>query len=216
VRAVSNEEKKKRSKSVDAESFESGRIFALLKRRDPSLYEEIVSIMESEGKDPSDLIHEAFALYRDYKYMVGVDPRALAYAIRVVQVFQQRAIELMAFSIDYFSRLMGAGPEQVAETVARRLSEELKKARESEEKEEETGVPRSVRAKLMELTATTMLRMVEALFSMMPKPTSTPDLTQSSTQTQEQKSERKPKIVTGTPPSTGEKKGGAGETGAQQ
>jgi hypothetical protein len=202
VRAVSNEEKKRRNKSVDAESFESGRVFALLKRRDPSLYEEIVSIMESENKDPSDLIHEAFALYRDYKYMVGVDPRALAYAIRVVQVFQQRAIELMAFSIEYFSKLMGAGPEQVAETVARRLSEELKKTKEAEEKEKETGVPKNVRARLMELTATTMLKMVEAMFSMMPKPMSTPI----TTQTQEQKTERKPKIVTGTPPSTGEKK----------
>jgi hypothetical protein len=188
---VSNEEKKKKNKSVDVESFESGRVFALLKRRDPSLYEEIVSMMESEGKDPSDIIHEAFALYRDYKYMVGVDPRALAYAIRVVQVFQQRAIELMAFSIEYFSKLMGAGPEQVAETVARRLSEELKKAKESEEKEKETGVPRNVRARLVELTATTMLKMIEAMFSMMPKPMSTPSLTQ----TQEQKAEKKIKIV---------------------
>jgi hypothetical protein len=70
---VSNEEKKrKKSSSIDAEGFEAGRVFALLKRRDPTLYEEIVSIMESEGKDPSDIIHEAFALYRDYKYMVGV------------------------------------------------------------------------------------------------------------------------------------------------
>lgn len=205
---MSREEEKKKSKSVDAESFESGRVFALLKRRDPSLYEEIISIMESENKDPSDIIHEAFALYRDYKYMVGVDPRALAYAIRVVQVFQQRAIELMAFSIEYFSKLMGAGPEQVAETVARRLSEELKKAKESEEKKKEAGVPRNVRARLMELTATTMLKMVEAMFSMMPKPMSTPI----TTQTQEQKTERKPKIVTGTPT----KKEEAESTGAQQ
>jgi hypothetical protein len=63
----------------------------------------------------------------------------------------------------------------------------------------------------MELTATTMLKMVEAMFSMMPKPMSTPI----TTQTQEQKTERKPKIVTGTPPSTGEKKEEAGSTGAQ-
>jgi hypothetical protein len=199
---VNKEEKEKKSKSVDTESFESGRIFALLKRKDPSLYEEIVSIMESEGKDPSDIVYEAFALYRDYKYMTGVDPRALAYAIRVVQVFQQRAIELMAFSIEYFSKLMGAGPEQVAETVVRRLSEELKKAKESEEKETEKELPKNVRAKIMELTATTMLKMIETMFSMMPKPTSA----LITTQTQEQKTERKPKIVNGTPPSTGEKK----------
>ena len=190
---MSSEEKKSRKRSVDSEEFEAGRIFALLKRRDPSLYEEIVSIMESENKDPSDIVHEAFALYRDYKYMVGVDPRALAYAIRVVQVFQQRAIELMAFSIDYFSRLMGAGPEQVAETVVRRLSEELKKTKEAEKKEEEEGLPRSVRAKLVELTATTLMKMVEAMFSMMPRPATAP---QAATQAQ-QAPERKPKIVTG-------------------
>ena len=201
---MSNEEKKRKSKGVDSEEFEAGRIFALLKRRDPSLYEEIVSIMESEGKDPSDIVHEAFALYRDYKYMVGVDPRALAYAIRVVQVFQQRAIELMAFSIDYFSRLMGAGPEQVAETVVRRLSEELKKAKEAEKKEKEEGVPSNVRAKLVELTTTALLKMVETVFSMMPRPTATPGLAQSLTQTQEQKPERKPKIVTGAGKGTGE------------
>jgi hypothetical protein len=213
---VSREEEKKKSKSVDTESFESGRVFALLKRKDPSLYEEVVSIMESENKDPSDIIHEAFALYRDYKYMVGVDPRALAYAIRVVQVFQQRAIELMAFSIEYFSKLMGAGPEQVAETVARRLSEELKSIKETGKEEKEAGIPRNVRERLMELTATTMMKMVETMFSLMPKPGVTPGLTQASTTGQEQKTERKPKIVTGTPPSTGEKKGEAGNTGAQQ
>jgi hypothetical protein len=213
---VSREEEKKKSKSVDAESFESGRVFALLKRRDPSLYEEVVSIMESENKDPSDVIYEAFALYRDYKYMVGVDPRALAYAIRVVQVFQQRAIELMAFSIEYFSKLMGAGPEQVAETVARRLSEELKSMKEAEKEEKGAGIPRNVRERLMELTATTMMKMVEAMFSLMPKPGATPALTQAPTTGQEQKTERKPKIVTGTPPSTGEKKEKAGDTGTQQ
>jgi hypothetical protein len=194
VGAVSNEEKKSRKRSVDSEEFEAGRIFALLKRRDPSLYEEIVSIMESENKDPSDIVHEAFALYRDYKYMVGVDPRALAYAIRVVQVFQQRAIELMAFSIDYFSRLMGAGPEQVAETVVRRLSEELKKTKEAEKKEEEEGLPRSVRAKLVELTATTLMKMVESMFAMMPRPATAPQATAQA----QQAPDRKPKIVTGT------------------
>ena len=182
------EEKRRKSKDVDAESFEAGRIFALLKRRDPSLYEEIVSIMESENKDPSDIVHEAFALYRDYKYMVGVDPRALAYAIRVVQVFQQRAIELMAFSIEYFSKLMGAGPEQIAETVAERLREELKSAKE----EKGTGVPRSVREKLLELTVTTMIRMIETMFALMPKPGVAPALTQTPTTGVE----RKPKIVT--------------------
>jgi hypothetical protein len=213
---VSKEEERKKSKSVDAESFESGRVFALLKRRDPSLYEEVVSIMESENKDPSDVIYEAFALYRDYKYMVGVDPRALAYAIRVVQVFQQRAIELMAFSIEYFSRLMGAGPEQVAETVARRLSEELKSIKEAGKEEKGAGIPRNVRERLMELTATTMMKMVEAMFSLMPKPGATPALTQAPTAGQEQKTGRKPKIVTGTPPSTGEKKEEAGGPGTQQ
>jgi len=213
---VSREEEKKKSKNVDMESFESGRVFALLKRRDPSLYEEVVSIMESENKDPSDIVYEAFALYRDYKYMVGVDPRALAYAIRVVQVFQQRAIELMAFSIEYFSRLMGAGPEQVAETVARKLSEELKSIKEAGKEEKGAGMPRNVREKLMELTATTMLKMVEAMFTLMPKPGVAPGLTQASTTGQEQKTERKPKIVTGTPPSTGKKKGEAENTGTQQ
>ena len=188
---MSREEKEKKSKSVDTESFESGRIFALLKRKDPSLYEEIVSIMESEGKDPSDIVYEAFALYRDYKYMTGVDPRALAYAIRVVQVFQQRAIELMAFSIDYFSKLMGAGPEQVAETVARRLSEELKKTRESEEKEKEKELPKNVRARIMELTATTMMKIIETMFSMIPRPVTTPQTTTQTTQTPV----RKPKII---------------------
>jgi hypothetical protein len=220
VGAVSNEEKKSKKRSVDSEEFEAGRIFALLKRRDPSLYEEIVSIMESENKDPSDIVHEAFALYRDYKYMVGVDPRALAYAIRVVQVFQQRAIELMAFSIDYFSRLMGAGPEQVAETVVRRLSEELKKTRESEKKGEEEGLPKSVRAKLAELTATTLMKMVETMFAMMPRPATTPQVaTQVATQAQ-QAPDRRPKIVTGTGKGTTgaqEKKGGeASSSGAQQ
>jgi hypothetical protein len=191
VRAVSKEEKreekKKRDKEVDSESFEAGRIFALLKRRDPSLYEEIVSIMESENKEPSDIIHEAFALYRDYKYMVGVDPRALAYAIRVVQVFQQRAIELMAFSIEYFSRLMGAGPEQVADIVAKRLKEELKETRE----EKKEGLPRSVREKIVDLTVTTMMKMVEMMVAMLPKPGVAP----AAAPARETKTARKPKIV---------------------
>jgi hypothetical protein len=163
---MSNEEKKKKkANSVDAESFEAGRVFALLKRKDPTLYQEIVNIMESEGKHPSDIIYEAFSLYRDYKYMIGVDPRALAYAIRVVQIFQQRAIELMAFSIEYYSKLMGAGPEQIAEIVAKRLEDELRKIRESGEEKKASGVPSTVREKLFELTANTMLKMVEAMLS---------------------------------------------------
>jgi len=182
------EERKRRDKDVDTESFEAGRIFALLKRRDPSLYEEIVSIMESENKEPSDIVHEAFALYRDYKYMVGVDPRALAYAIRVVQVFQQRAIELMAFSIEYFTKLMGAGPDQIAEAVARKLSEEMKEAKE----EKKEGLPKSVKEKIAELTATTMMRMVEMMLAMMPRPGVAPALAEK----KEQSVERKPKIVT--------------------
>jgi hypothetical protein len=182
------EERKRRDKDVDTESFEAGRIFALLKRRDPSLYEEIVSIMESENKEPSDIVYEAFALYRDYKYMVGVDPRALAYAIRVVQVFQQRAIELMAFSIEYFTKLMGAGPEQIAEAVAKRLSEEMKEAKEGKKE----GLPKSVKEKIVELTATTMMKMVEMLFALIPKPGVAPALAEK----KEQSVERKPKIVT--------------------
>jgi hypothetical protein len=201
VRAVSKEEKKKRDKEVDSESFEAGRIFALLKRRDPSLYEEIVSIMESENKEPSDIVHEAFALYRDYKYMVGVDPRALAYAIRVVQVFQQRAIELMAFSIEYFSRLMGAGPEQIAETVAERLREELKSVKE----EKKEGLPKSVKEKIVELTANTMIKMVETMLTLMPRPGVAPAPTQASTAG----TERKPKIVT-SEKKAGSKGGGQG------
>jgi hypothetical protein len=189
---VSNEEKKrKKSSNIDSESFEAGRVFALLKRRDPTLYEEIVSIMESEGKDPSDIIHEAFSLYRDYKYMVGVDPRALAYAIRVVQIFQQRAIELMAFSIEYYSRLMGAGPEQIAEIVARRLEEELKKHKESGEEKRASGVPSTVRERLVELTTNTMLKMVETMLSTFTRIGAPQALTTTPTTTPS----RKPKIV---------------------
>jgi hypothetical protein len=195
------EERKRRDKDVDAESFEAGRIFALLKRRDPSLYEEIVSIMESENKEPSDIVHEAFALYRDYKYMVGVDPRALAYAIRVVQVFQQRAIELMAFSIEYFTKLMGAGPDQIAEAVARRLSEEMKEAKE----EKKEGLPKNVKEKIAELTATTMMKMVEMMLTMMPRPGVAPALAEK----KEQSVERKPKIVT-SEKKKGEKREGEG------
>jgi hypothetical protein len=196
------EERKRRDKDVDTESFEAGRIFALLKRRDPSLYEEIVSIMESENKEPSDIVHEAFALYRDYKYMVGVDPRALAYAIRVVQVFQQRAIELMAFSIEYFTKLMGAGPEQIAEAVAKRLSEEMKEAKEGKKE----GLPKSVKEKIAELTATTMMKMVETMLTLMPRPGVAPALAEKKGQSVE----RKPKIVTSEKKKEEKREGGGG------
>ncbi len=182
---MSNEKKeKKKSSNIDTESFEAGRVFALLKRRDPTLYEEVVSIMESKGKDPSDIIHEAFSLYRDYEYLIGVDPRALAYAIRVVQLFQQRAIEQMALGIEYYSRLMGAGPEQVAEIVAKRLGDELKKIRESREGEKTS----TVRERLVELTSNVVLKMTEMMLSMM---TPYRALTQ---KTQEQQA-KTPKII---------------------
>jgi hypothetical protein len=108
-----------------------------------------------------------------------------------VQVFQQRAIELMAFSIEYYSRLMGAGPEQIADIVARRLGEELKKSKEAEEEKKAGGVPSTVREKLIELTTNTMLRMVETMLSSFTRIGAPQAATTTSTTTPS----RKPRIV---------------------
>ena len=188
---MGEERSKKRDKGPEGESFEAGRIFGLLKRRDPALYEEIVSIMESERLEPSDIIREAFALYRDYKYMIGIDPRALAYAFRLVQVLQQRVIEMMVFSMDYYSRLVGAGPEQIAETVAKKIAEDLKKTQETSK----GGLPEDVRTKLMSLTMSTVMRMLETMVTSLPRPPLTPQ----SVETTSAQQNRKPKIIHGSP-----------------
>lgn len=188
---MGEEKSRRKDKGPEPEGFEAGRIFGLLKRRDPSLYEEIISIMESERLEPSDIIREAFALYRDYKYMIGIDPRALAYAFRLVQVLQQRVIEMMVFSMDYYSRLVGAGPEQIAETVAKKIAEDLKKTQETSK----GGLPEDIKGRLMSLTMNTVMRMLETMVTSLPRPPLTP---QSATATSAEPA-RKPKIILGSP-----------------
>jgi hypothetical protein len=158
---------KKKEQTVDEESFEAGRVLGLLRRKSPELYDEIVAIAKQEGKKPGEVIEEAFALYRDYKYMIGVDPRALAYAMRIVQVFQRWVIEMMVFSTQYLNQLMGLDPQRVADIVVERVKQELSLGEEEKAKAEKAKLSPNIREKLVELTTNTMIQMIESMMSNM-------------------------------------------------
>jgi hypothetical protein len=158
---------KKKEQNVDEESFEAGRVLGLLRRKSPELYDEIVAIAKQEGKKPGEVIEEAFALYRDYKYMIGVDPRALAYAMRIVQVFQRWVIEMMVFSTQYLNQLMGLDPQRVADIVVERVKQEIGLGGEEKAKAEKQKVSPNIREKLVELTTNTMINMLESMMSNM-------------------------------------------------
>ena len=93
------EEKERRRK----EAFQVGRILGVVKRKDPELYETIVQIAEAEGKKATDVIIEALMVYRDYKYMVGVDGRCLAYALNIIDMLMKRLMQMMLTINQYFT-----------------------------------------------------------------------------------------------------------------
>jgi hypothetical protein len=207
---------KKKEQTVDEESFEAGRVLGLLRRKSPELYDEIVAIAKQEGKKPGEVIEEAFALYRDYKYMIGVDPRALAYAMRIVQVFQRWVIEMMVFSTQYLNQLMGLDPQRVADIVVERVKQELGLGEEEEAKAEKAKLSPNIREKLVELTTNTMIQMIESMMSNMARmylnqpmqrATTLPQPTPQQTQQQAQQY-RNIKIVDSEEEGSGEEQGG--------
>jgi hypothetical protein len=207
---------KKKEQNIDEESFEAGRVLGLLRRKSPELYDEIVAIAKQEGKKPGEVIEEAFALYRDYKYMIGVDPRALAYAMRIVQVFQRWVIEMMVFSTQYLNQLMGLDPQRVADIVVERVKQELGLGEEEKAKAEKQKLSPNIREKLVELTTNTMIQMIESMMSNMarmylnqpiPRTVSPPPPAPQQTQ-QQDRQYRNIKIVDSEEEGSGEGQGG--------
>jgi len=198
---VEEEERRNKGKGrVEEEEFEAGRILALIKKRDPALYEEVMAIARSEGLKPSELVEEAVAMYRDYKFLIGVDPKCLTYSLRILQLLMQRTVEIITFVHQYFTVQQAS----LAEAIAERIKSEVGEAKEREG----SRVPSEVRERLVTVVSDMVLRMLQTLMGGMVSTTARAQQAQVPSTSAEG---RKPKIVVGSGKGKGE--GKAGESG---
>jgi hypothetical protein len=77
------------------ELLDVGRKLALVSRKDKALYERVKRIAKMRGETLQEVLATGFELYELYSTLEGLDPKALAIAIRLVEHFYERAIETM-------------------------------------------------------------------------------------------------------------------------
>ncbi|MEM4847112.1 MAG: hypothetical protein QW794_05080 [Thermosphaera sp.] len=198
------EERRKPSKEdVDEESFGIGRMLGVVKRRDPQLYEELLSIARSEGQRGSELVYEALQMYRDFKLFSGADPRCVAYAMRMIETMMRRVLEIIAYIQQYLSADFFARQLSMYQALAEQLK--LPPVEEKKPMEEKKEIPQSVREKLGNLMVDLSMALIRSLMNIVSStatrtPTATTPLS-----TPPSMMEKKPKIV------LGEKSSGGGQ-----
>jgi hypothetical protein len=77
------------------ELLEAGRKLALVARKDKALYERVKKIAKMRGESLQEVLTTGFELYELYSTLEGLDPKALAIAIRLVEHFLERSIEIL-------------------------------------------------------------------------------------------------------------------------
>jgi hypothetical protein len=180
-------DKQKPRGRVESEEFDAGRILAVIKKKDPELFNEISDIARAENKKSSELIEEAFALYRDYKYMIGVDPRCLSYSMRLLQVLMQRVVEIMVFIQQYFGDQMAQQQQAIAQAIAESMRRE-----QEQEKPKQPSVPVDVKSKIMNMTLDMVMNLMSTMMSNFTRmsPMQMPPMTQKNINTN-----FKPKVI---------------------
>lgn len=110
-----------RDRDVNEEAFETGRLVALVARKDKELYKRVREIARAKHKSLQDVLAEAFELYELYSTLEHIDPKSLTVAIQVVEYFYRRAIETLLglgalFTSDFF-RISTAIASELAKTA---------------------------------------------------------------------------------------------------
>lgn len=199
------EEKKRLNKEeVDEESFGIGRILGVIKRKDPQLYEELLSIARSEGQRGSEVVYDALQMYRDFKLFSGADPRCVAYAMRMIETMMRRVLEIIAYIQQYLSADFFARQLSMYQALAEQLK--LPLLEEKKHEEEKSALPSSVKERFGNLMVDLSMALIKSLTNIVASTTmkAPQPITAPSTM------EKKPKVV------MGEKhgEGGRGEKGA--
>ena len=110
-----------RDRDVNEEAFETGRLVALVARKDKELYKRVREMARAKHKSLQDVLAEAFELYELYSTLEHIDPKSLTVAIQLVEYFYRRAIETLLglgalFTSDFF-RISTAIASELAKTV---------------------------------------------------------------------------------------------------
>jgi len=161
--AIYEEEEEKESKRKD--SFAAGRILGIVKRKDPELYEEIVQIAQAEGKKASDIILEALYVYRDYKTMVGIDGRCLAYSMQLLDHLIKRVIQMILTAQQYFTSEFF---QQQVEILAQ-IQQQQQAAMQQAYKHAKAEKLAPFKEKMIELTLNLVMNLITALTTNMMK-----------------------------------------------
>jgi hypothetical protein len=77
------------------ELLDIGRKLAVISRRDKELYERVKRIAKMRGETLQDVLATGFELYELYTTLESLDPRTLSIAIRLVEHFLERSIDLL-------------------------------------------------------------------------------------------------------------------------
>jgi len=105
------------------EAFSVGRVLGVIKRRNPQLYEEVVSIAKSEGAKATDIIEDALELYVRYKRLEGIDVRSLLVAFNLIRDVMDMVMGMMMTVEKYFTSEFFKQQVEILSELKRREAE---------------------------------------------------------------------------------------------
>jgi len=152
-------EKKAREKIE--ESFEVGRYLGVIARRDPELYERIRAYAETEGRKLTEIVYDALTLYDEYVQLSAVDTRSLLVALRLLDHLFKRLLQMMMTLNQYFTSEFFQQQIDMMYNLQQRKKQEQVEIKKSKEQE--------VKSKLIEMTMTTVMTMMQGLMSSLMK-----------------------------------------------